>query len=75
MWLPRRFVFTILLSGLALGSFFAIGGCGGDESRTTGTQLQISPEVKAELDDMKSAQKEERAERKADRAAAKKGRR
>ena len=71
---PQRFVFTIFFGGLALGSFFALGGCGGDESKTTGTQLQLSPAVKAELDDMKSAQKEARAERKADRAATKKGR-
>lgn len=51
---PQRFVFTIFFGGLALGSFFALGGCGGDESKTTGTQLQLSPAVKAELDDMKS---------------------
>jgi hypothetical protein len=68
---PRRFIITILFGGLAFGSFFAIGGCGDDESKTTGTQLQISPAVKEELDDMKSVQKEQRAERKKERDAAK----
>jgi hypothetical protein len=68
---PRRIGFTIISStGLVLGClFFLSSGCGGD-SKTTGTQVQISPEVKAELDDMRSAQKEVRAERKAEKAAA-----
>jgi hypothetical protein len=67
---PRRFIITVFFGGLGLGSFFVFGGCS-DESRTTGTQLQISPEVKEEIDDMKSAQKEQRAERKKERDAAK----
>jgi hypothetical protein len=55
------------------GAAVFLSGCG-DDSKTTGTQLEMSPEVKAELDDMKSAQKEVRAERKAERAAQRKGR-
>jgi hypothetical protein len=66
-----RIVFNILSGALAVGCLSLIGGCS-DESRTTGTQLRISPEVKAEIDDMKSAQKEQRAERKQERAAARK---
>ncbi len=62
---PRRIVIMVFaFSGLGLGSLFLLGGCGGD-STTTGTQLQISPEVKAELEDMKATQKEIMAERKA----------
>jgi hypothetical protein len=71
---PRRTVLKFLSSCcLGLGGVFLLGGCG-DESKTTGTQLEMSPEVKAELDDMKTTQKEERAARKAERAAARKGR-
>lgn len=67
---PRRLT-IILLSSLGPGLLCLglSGGCG-DDSKTTGTQLQISPEVKAELDDMRSAQKEARAERKRERAEA-----
>jgi hypothetical protein len=54
------------------GCFFLLAGCG-DDSKTSGTQLQMSPAVKAEINDMKSAQKEIMAERKA--AAARKGKR
>ena len=71
---PRRFViivFVIASWSLGLGGLSLLGGCG-DDSRTTGTQLQISPEVKAEMDDMASAQKDVRAERKQEKA---KGRR
>jgi hypothetical protein len=69
---PRRIVITVITSGgLGLGCLFLLGGCG-DDSKTTGTQLQISPEVKAELDDMRSAQKDVRAERKQEKAEARK---
>jgi hypothetical protein len=71
---PRRTVVIAIMSGgLAFSCLSLLGGCS-DESRTTGTQLQISPAVKAELDDMKSAQKEVREERKAEKAARKKAR-
>jgi hypothetical protein len=54
------------------GCLFLFAGCG-DESKTSGTQVQMSPAVKAEINDMKSAQKEIMADRKA--AAARKGKR
>ncbi len=38
-------------------------GCG-DSSRTTGTQLQLSEEAKAQIIDMKSIYKENRAAKK-----------
>jgi hypothetical protein len=64
-------IFRVIASGgLAIACLALAGGCG-DESKTTGTQLKMSPAVKAEIDNMKSAQKELRAERKA--AAKKKG--
>ena len=66
----RRSLATLAASfGLGLICLGLSGGCG-DDSKTTGTQLQISPEVKAEIDDMKSEQKELRAERKAKRGGA-----
>jgi hypothetical protein len=66
---PRRFVIIVIASGgFGLGCLFLFGGCG-DDSKTTGTQVEISPAVKAELDDMKSAQQEVRAERKQQRAS------
>jgi hypothetical protein len=64
---PRRIVIIVIVHcGLGLGCLSLLAGCG-DESKTTGTQLQISPEVKAEMDDMKSAQKAVREERKQER--------
>jgi hypothetical protein len=67
-----RRIAIILMSLCAFGCLFLLAGCS-DDSRTTGTQVQMSPAVKAEINDMKSAQKEIMAERRA--AAAKKGRR
>jgi hypothetical protein len=70
---PRRIVGLVFASGgLVLGCLGLLGGCG-DDSKTTGTQVQMSPEVKAQLDDMKSAQQSQRAERKQERGS--KGRR
>ena len=66
----RRSLVTLAASfGLGLICLGLSGGCA-DDSKTTGTQLKISPEVKAEIDNMKSAQKELRAERKAKRGRA-----
>jgi hypothetical protein len=43
---PRRLFVTLVLSfALGLGSLCPSGGCG-DDSKTTGTQIQFSPEVK-----------------------------
>ena len=68
--MKRRYIVIGVFNSfaLAVGCVLLSSGCG-DESKTTGTQVQISPEVKAELDDMKSVQQEIRAERKAERAA------
>jgi hypothetical protein len=72
---PRRFFIRVIFaSGLGLVGLGLMGGCD-DGSRTTGTQLQISPEVKAQMDEIKSAQKDIRAERKQERAEARKKRR
>jgi hypothetical protein len=60
----------VAFGGLGIACLAFSGGCG-DDSKTTGTQVQMSPAVKAEIVDMKSAQKELRAERKA--GARKKG--
>ncbi len=68
-----RRIAIILMSLCGFGCLFLLAGCS-DDSKTTGTQLQMSPAVKAEINDMKSAQKEIMAERRAA-AAAKKGRR
>jgi len=68
---PRRFIIILLATiVLGLGSLALLSGCG-DDSKTTGTQVQISPERKAAIKDMREAQKEVRAERKAERAAGK----
>jgi hypothetical protein len=71
---PRRIVIIVIAScGLGLGCLSLLAGCG-DESKTTGTQLQMSPEVKAEQDDMRAVQQDVRAERRQERAAQRKGR-
>jgi len=69
---PRRIATIIIVSGgLGLGCLCMLGGCA-DETRTTGTQLQISPERKAMFGDMQKEMKKEKAELKSDRAARKK---
>lgn len=49
----------LILFGFCCGS---IVGCG-DDSKTTGTRLEMSPEAKAEIEDMRSIMREERAGR------------
>jgi hypothetical protein len=61
--MQSRRIATIFASACGLGCLFVLTGCG-DDSRTSGSQLQMSPAVKAEIEDMRSAQKEARAERK-----------
>jgi len=58
----RSFLSLAWCTGLGIVGLGVSGGCG-DDSKTTGTQLQMSPEVKAEIDDMRSTQKELRGER------------
>jgi hypothetical protein len=53
---PKRFITTIIISGgLGLVGFFA-SGCG-DDSKTTGTQLQLTPKDKADIEGMRGAMK------------------
>src|SRR5690242_3296801 len=54
---------------LGLIMVFIVFGCG-DESRTTGTQLQLSPAAKAEQQEIRKAMQEQRAEMKAARLKA-----
>ncbi len=71
---PRRILIILSATvGLGLGCLALLSGCG-DDSKTTGTQVQISPETKAAIKDMRTAQKEVQAERKQERQARKKGR-
>jgi hypothetical protein len=60
---PRRIVIIFIGTAvLALGSLSLMSGC--DNSKTSGTQVQMGPEMKAAIKDMREAQKEVRAERK-----------
>jgi hypothetical protein len=61
------FISFIFFWAFGFGCLFVLAGCG-DESKTTGTQLQMSPEVKAEIEDMRSVQQQERALRRQERA-------
>jgi hypothetical protein len=61
----RRIVITVVaFGGLGFCCIPLLSGCS-DDSKTTGTQVQMSPAVKAEIEDMKSTQKELMAERRA----------
>jgi hypothetical protein len=61
----KQFIKSVFaLGGVGIAGLALSGGCG-DDSKTTGSQLKMSPAVKAEIDDLKSTQKELRAERKA----------
>jgi len=57
--LPVLFALAILLP-------FLQAGCGGD-SRTSGTQVELSAEAKAQIKDMRDMYKENKGMRKADR--------
>jgi hypothetical protein len=60
---PRRLVtIVVTLTGVGLGCFPQLG-CS-DDSKTTGTQVQLSEKDKAEIDGMRAAMKEQRATRK-----------
>jgi hypothetical protein len=64
---PRRFITIIIMSsGLGLVGFLA-SGCG-DDSKTTGTQLQLTPKDKAEIEGMRNAMKGQRAAEKQENA-------
>jgi hypothetical protein len=69
----RRIVTIVIASGW-LGCLSLLSGCG-DDSKTTGTQLQLSPEDKAFIEQQrgvrKGARQQESQERPADPAKAK----
>jgi len=56
---------VIASAGVGLGCLFQ-AGCG-DESKTTGTQVQLTPKDKAEIEDMRAAMKAQRAAEKQER--------
>jgi hypothetical protein len=58
---------------VGLGCLSLLSGCG-DDSRTTGTQLQLTPKDKAEIEGMRGTMKEQRAELKQERAELRKKR-
>jgi hypothetical protein len=53
--LLRRIV-TIVIAFGGLGCLTLLGGCA-DETKTTGTQLEFSPEVKANIEEYRGAMK------------------
>jgi hypothetical protein len=58
--LTRIVTVVIASGGLGLGCLASLGGCG-DESKTTGTQVQITPADQAAIEDMRAAMKGNRA--------------
>jgi len=69
---PRRILTTVIASGgLGLGCLSLFGGCA-DETKTTGTQLQLTPADRAQIEDMRAAMKGHRVEQKQEKAEAKK---
>jgi hypothetical protein len=64
---PMRIVTIVIAAGgIGLGCLSLLCGCG-DESKTTGTQLQLTPQDKAMIEDMRSVMKTERAAQKRER--------
>jgi len=57
---------AIASSGLGLGCLTLLGGCT-DETKTTGTQVQLTPKDKADIEDMRAAMKGHRADAKQER--------
>jgi len=60
----RRFVALFASAGLGVGCLF-VAGCA-DETKTTGTQLQLTKEDKAIINGMRDAMKGRRTEAKQD---------
>jgi len=61
---PRRIAIIVIASGgLGLGCLCLLGGCG-DESKTSGTQVQISPADKAIDESVRGEMKKQRGETK-----------
>jgi len=62
---PRRIASIVIASGaLGLGCLPIVVGCGADESRTSGTQVQLTPDDKAFIEGMRGTMKEHKSESK-----------
>lgn len=60
---PRRIARIVLASGgLGIGCLSLLGGCGADESRTDGTQVQLTPEDQDFIKSMRGTMKQHRQE-------------
>ena len=62
-----RRIAIILMSLGAFGCFFLVAGCG-DDSKTTGTQVQLSAEDKAFIKGLRGTMKGQRAAQKQEQA-------
>lgn len=69
----RNLSIRIASGGFGLICLALLGGCS-DESKKTGTQLQLTPADQAALDDMRGAMKENRAAQKQEQIADRKER-
>ncbi|MHC5537894.1 hypothetical protein ACYOEI_06650 [Singulisphaera rosea] len=61
----RKMAFLVTAGGILLGSL-SLPGCG-DDSKTTGTQLQLTAKDKAQIEGMRAAMKAQRATQKQER--------
>lgn len=61
----RMIAFIVTAGGLGLGSL-SLPGCG-DDSKTTGTQLQLTAKDRAQIEGMRAAMKAQRASQKQER--------
>jgi hypothetical protein len=64
--LHRRRLLSIAVTSSGLGCLALLSGCT-DESKTGGTQVQLTPKDKAEIEDMRAAMKGHRVEVKQER--------
>jgi hypothetical protein len=64
--LTRIVTVVIASGGIGLGCLALLGGCA-DESKTSGTQLELSPADRAAIDGMREAMKGRRAAAKQER--------
>ena len=65
--MPPRRILILFVATVGLGCLSLLGGCG-DDSKTTGTQVQLSAKDKAEIEGMRGTMKEQRADLKQERA-------
>jgi len=67
----RLITIVIATGGIGLGCLLQLG-CGADETKTTGTQLQLTPKDKADIEEMRGAMKGQREALKQEKAEDKK---